>query len=55
MIDDLGSSALIQVDGGIGFGNIGRLRDAGVDCFVVGNTIFASEEPLLTIKQLKDA
>jgi ribulose-phosphate 3-epimerase len=54
MIDDAGSSTLIQVDGGIGLGNIGALRDAGVDCFVVGNTIFASDDPPGIIKQLKN-
>lgn len=55
MIDGSGSPALIQIDGGVGLGNIGALRDAGVDCFVVGSTIFASDDPLQTIGQLKQA
>ena len=54
MIDDSGSSALIQIDGGVGLDNIGELRDAGVDCFVVGNTIFSAADPAATISKLKN-
>ena len=53
MIDKSGSKALIQVDGGVGTGNLSDLRDAGVDCFVVGNTIFASDNPLEMANRLK--
>jgi len=47
------SSALIQVDGGVDLSNIKKLRDAGVDSFVVGSFIFRSENPVETIKNLK--
>lgn len=53
MIDACGSGTLIQIDGGVGLGNLASLKEAGVDCFVVGNTIFASDDPLQTIHQLK--
>jgi len=53
MIDQSGSKALIQIDGGVGLGNLGRLKEAGVDVFVVGNTVFASDDPVKTILQLK--
>ncbi|MCK4852674.1 MAG: ribulose-phosphate 3-epimerase [Bacteroidales bacterium] len=53
LIVSTGSHALIQVDGGVGLGNLSKLKDAGVDVFVVGNTVFASEDPLETIRQLK--
>jgi ribulose-phosphate 3-epimerase len=53
MIDKTGARTLIQIDGGVGLQNIGGLRDAGVDCFVVGNTIFASKDPVDTILKLK--
>jgi len=53
MITRSGSKALIQIDGGVGLGNLASLKEAGVDVFVVGNTIFASENPVETIKQLK--
>lgn len=54
MIDKTGSQALIQIDGGVGLSNIGKLRDAGVDCFVVGNTVFAADDPAATISRLKN-
>ncbi len=53
MIDNAGLQTLIQIDGGVGLGNIKGLRDAGVDCFVVGNTVFAADDPKNTILQLK--
>lgn len=54
MIDQSGSSALIQIDGGVGLGNLASLREAGVDVFVVGNTVFSSDDPVKTIRQLKE-
>ena len=54
MIDESGSKALIQIDGGVGLGNLAGLKEAGVDVFVVGNTVFASDDPVKTIKQLKE-
>jgi ribulose-phosphate 3-epimerase len=53
MIDSAGLKTIIQIDGGVGLDNIGGLSDAGVDCFVVGNTVFASDDPVQTILQLK--
>ena len=53
LIGKTGSEALIQVDGGIGFHNLVKLRKTGVDCFVTGNTVFASDDPLKTISDLK--
>jgi ribulose-phosphate 3-epimerase len=54
LIQDTGSSALIQVDGGVGLQNIGKLRDAGVDVFVVGNTVFSADDPGGMIRKLKE-
>lgn len=53
MIKDAGAETLIQVDGGVTEENIGALIKAGVDVFVVGNTIFSSEDPLLVTSRLK--
>ncbi len=47
------STSLIQVDGGVGLQNIGKLRDAGVDVFVVGNTVFSADDPVAMIRKLK--
>lgn len=54
LIEKTGSSALIQIDGGVGLGNLASLKKAGVDVFVVGNTVFASDDPVKTIRQLKE-
>lgn len=54
MIDSSGSKAIIQIDGGVGPDNIASLRDAGVDCFVVGNTVFAADDPAGMISRLKN-
>ena len=53
LINETGSKALIQVDGGVDLKNIKSLVEAGVNVFVIGNTIFGSDDPLATIKRLK--
>lgn len=53
MISDAGLETLIQVDGGVNEENIGTLMEAGVDVFVVGNTIFSASDPLAMISTLK--
>ncbi len=55
MIDERGLSTLIQIDGGVNTQNIGPLIAAGVDVFVVGNTIFAADDPLAMTARLKAA
>ncbi len=54
MIDKIGSSTRIQVDGGVGQDNIGQLRDSGVDVFVVGSAIFRANDPEGMIRMLKN-
>jgi len=53
LIKETGSKALIQIDGGVDLKNIRSLVEAGVNVFVVGNTIFSSDDPLNVIHQLK--
>jgi len=53
LINETGSKALIQVDGGVDLKNIKSLVEAGVNVFVIGNTIFGSDDPVATIKRLK--
>jgi ribulose-phosphate 3-epimerase len=48
------SPALIEVDGGVTLENAGKLILAGCDVLVAGNTVFASENPELIIRQLKE-
>jgi ribulose-phosphate 3-epimerase len=54
MIDSSGAPALIQIDGGVALDNIGELSETGVDCFVVGNTVFSADDPAGTISKLKN-
>jgi ribulose-phosphate 3-epimerase len=53
MIHQAGLPTLIQVDGGVNEENLGSLIDAGVDVFVVGNTIFSAPDPVQMISKLK--
>lgn len=54
MILEAGAETLIQVDGGVTEGNVATLVEAGVDAFVVGNTIFSASDPLRVISNLKN-
>jgi ribulose-phosphate 3-epimerase len=47
------SSALIEIDGGVGLDNYQSLLAAGADVRVCGNSVFASENPVDTIAKLK--
>jgi ribulose-phosphate 3-epimerase len=53
MITRTGSSALIQVDGGVTLSNAKHLVEEGVNVLVAGTTVFNSNDPLATIKKLK--
>ena len=55
MIEELGTDTLIQIDGGINTDNIDSLNKAGVQVFVVGNTVFSAEDPKAMISKLKNA
>ncbi len=49
-----GSSALIEVDGGVDLKNARHLINAGVDILVAGSTVFKSDDPAETIRLLKN-
>jgi len=53
MIKSCNSSALIEIDGGVGLDNYQKLFAVGADALVCGNSVFASENPLETIRKLK--
>ena len=54
IIDSGGHNVMIQADGGIDTTNAAQLVEAGVDVLVAGSSIFSSENPLLTIRNLKE-
>lgn len=53
IIQNQGSHALIEVDGGVNTENAGKLAAAGVDVLVAGSAVFASADPAATIEKLK--
>jgi ribulose-phosphate 3-epimerase len=55
IIEEAGASTIIEVDGGVNAGNARALLDAGVDALVAGSFVFKSEDPIQTIKNLKEA
>lgn len=52
MITETGSSALIEVDGGVGPSNAQALADAGVDAIVAGSAVFNAPDPEGVIRTL---
>lgn len=53
MINEAGTGTLIEVDGGVGKQNLVKLRDAGVDVFVIGTSVFRAGDPQAMISELK--
>lgn len=53
MIQEGGYSVLIEVDGGINTENAAKLINSGVNVLVAGNSVFSSDDPENTIRQLK--
>jgi ribulose-phosphate 3-epimerase len=53
LITESGSSALIEIDGGVTLDNAPAIIKAGADVLVAGNTVFKSKDPLATIASLK--
>lgn len=53
MIDESGSKALIQIDGGVNAETAPLLIEAGADVLVSGSYIFKAADPIATIHDLK--
>lgn len=54
LIKDTNSSALIEVDGGVDNTNAKTLIESGCDVLVAGSYIFGADDPMETIKRLKN-
>ena len=52
LIEETGSHALIEVDGGVNDKTGEQLRDAGADILVAGNYVFKAEDPHAAIHSL---
>jgi ribulose-phosphate 3-epimerase len=55
MIDEKGGNTLIEVDGGVGPHNAGKLYQAGANVLVAGNAVFKAEDPTEAIKIIKNS
>lgn len=53
LLDDTGSRAALEVDGGIGRDTINAVWRAGADTFVAGNAIFTAPDPAAEIRELR--
>jgi ribulose-phosphate 3-epimerase len=55
LLQRLGSTALIEIDGGIDQSNAARVVAAGVDVLVAGQTIFGAADPERAMRELRAA
>ena len=53
LINQTGSGAKIEVDGGVSLKNAAEIVLAGADVLVTGNAVFGSDNPIETIEKLK--
>lgn len=54
LIEETGSGALIEVDGGVNAVTGRLLADAGADILVAGSYVFGNDDPLSAIRSLKE-
>ena len=54
LIDESGSRALIEIDGGVNINTGARLIEAGADVLVAGNAVFSATDPIAAIEALKN-
>jgi ribulose-phosphate 3-epimerase len=54
IIDRINPECLIEVDGGVNFETGKKLFEAGANVLVSGNFVFSSDDPIKTIRQLKN-
>lgn len=54
MKKEMGSKALIEIDGGVDFNNYTKLVECGANVLVAGNTVFGASDPSAAITTLKN-
>ena len=54
LINESGSRALIEIDGGVNVNTGARLIEAGADVLVAGNAVFSAADPIAAIETLKN-
>jgi ribulose-phosphate 3-epimerase len=53
IIDNSGLDIRLEIDGGVGIGNIAEIATAGADTFVAGSAIFNTDDYKTTIDQMR--
>lgn len=53
MLDEAGTSAMIEIDGGVGADNWAQLVEAGADVLVAGSSTFNAPSPSAAIRRMK--
>jgi ribulose-phosphate 3-epimerase len=54
-LERMAPKVVVEVDGGVGVGNIAELHDAGAEVFVAGTAIFGTKDYRGTIAKMRDA
>ncbi|MEO8443811.1 MAG: ribulose-phosphate 3-epimerase, partial [Gammaproteobacteria bacterium] len=54
LLDAVGSSAILEVDGGVARDTIRQCHEAGADTFVAGNAIFSAADPKAEVQVLRN-
>ena len=55
MIEESGRQIRLEIDGGCGLKNIGKLAECGIDMFVVGRGVFHANDYEAAISELRAA
>jgi len=55
LLDDVGSDAAIEIDGGLNIDNVGEAVVAGADIIVAASSIFGKDEPSVATRELRQA
>jgi ribulose-phosphate 3-epimerase len=55
MLEGRGLSVEIEMDGGIGAGNVAQAVAAGVDICVAGSSVFSTADPPAAMRRLRAA
>lgn len=53
LLEETGSKALIEVDGGVDLNNFRQLEEAGANALVAGNAVFGAADPKAVISEMK--
>jgi len=54
LLDGVGSTAILEVDGGVSRDTIRQCHEAGADTFVAGNAVFGAADPKAEVGRLRD-